>query len=265
MNHHDQALHALADILKVSLPNQELLTSLIVTPLIPPQAPSATYSSSIDGGAFTEEYGQQQGGEGGYDSPRNGGARRSYEDPMSSSQHSQYPHRYEDQNGTGNSLDDGDFGRPSPRVNGSTKWRKSSPVPAVVAVVSLAVNGDGVSTGREGLRIRAAAANLFQVSSPLLSTVAEDLMTRLTIGRITLLDQPKHNWESYLQCQLLNLMSYQVQMGYQAISFPRISCITQIENLTSRSIFSRSTNSVRRVHPSACTACFPFTDSQRTL
>ncbi|GAA5977386.1 hypothetical protein JCM5350_002448 [Sporobolomyces pararoseus] len=157
-----QALHALADILKVSLPNQELLTSLIVTPLIPPQAPSATYSSSIDGGAFTEEYGQQQGGEGGYDSPRNGGARRSYEYPMSSSQHSQYPHRYEEQNGTGNFLDDGDFGRPSPRVNGSTKWRKSSPVPAVVAVVSLAVNGDGVSTGREGLRIRAAAANLFQ-------------------------------------------------------------------------------------------------------
>ncbi|GAA5950474.1 hypothetical protein JCM3765_004560 [Sporobolomyces pararoseus] len=157
-----QALHALADILKVSPPNQELLTSLIVTPLIPPRAPTATFSASVDGGAFAEEYDQQQGGERGYDSPRNGGGRHSHEDPMSSSQHSQYPHRYDEQNGSGTSHEDGDFGRPSPRVNGSTKWRKSSPVPAVVAVVSLAVNGDGASSGREELRIRAAAANLFQ-------------------------------------------------------------------------------------------------------
>jgi len=50
----------------------------------------------------------------------------------------------------------------------SAKWKRGQPVPAVVAVVSLAVEGDGVSEGREGLRIRAAAANLFQVRDALL-------------------------------------------------------------------------------------------------
>ncbi|GAA5908041.1 uncharacterized protein JCM6883_004097 [Sporobolomyces salmoneus] len=157
-----QALHALADILKLSPPNQELLTSLIVTPLIPPSPPSAHLSSTPEGGAFSEDHYDQHGSrEGGYDSPRNGGpgGRHSQEDPMSSSQHSHYDH-----NGrTGGEDDEGDFARPPPRTNGgNTKWRKSKPVPAVVAVVGLAVNGDGVSEGREGLRIRAAAANLFQ-------------------------------------------------------------------------------------------------------
>lgn len=152
----------MADILKVSPPNQELLTSLIVTPLIPPRLPAANFSSSVDGGAFSEDYDQQRGGDG-YDSPRNGG-RHSHEDPMSSSQHSHYRHEDYNNGGAGGDHDDDDYSRPSPRVNGSTKWRKSSPVPAVVAVVGLAVNGDGVSIGREGLRIRAAAANLFQVS-----------------------------------------------------------------------------------------------------
>ncbi|GAA5870219.1 hypothetical protein JCM16303_001931 [Sporobolomyces ruberrimus] len=170
-----QALHALADILKLSPPNQELLTSLIVTPLIPPRPATAVFSSSLQGGAFPEEY-DQQGGEV-YDSPRNGGGggRRSQDDPLSNSAHSQqYRHdehgQYSGRGPEGEYDDDerdgqggGDFSRPSPRSNGgSTKWKKGTPVPAVVAVVSLAVNGDGVSVAREGLRIRAAAANLFQ-------------------------------------------------------------------------------------------------------
>jgi hypothetical protein len=120
-----QSLNALADILRGSAPNQEALTSLILTPLIPPIQPSsvdhypadADDSRSMDGSRPSDDYDRDNGG----------------------------PDRREP--------------RPS-----ETKWRRGVSVPAVVATVNLAVNGDG-TPGREGLRVRAAAANLFEVSN----------------------------------------------------------------------------------------------------
>ena len=98
-----------------------MLTSLIITPLIPPAAPSSaeTYTQDEDDGSVD-------------------GQPRSSVDTARS------------ENGGGEH-----DGRPT-----STKWRRGESVPAVVAVTNLAVNGDG-TPGREGLRVRAAAANLF--------------------------------------------------------------------------------------------------------
>ncbi|GAA5859616.1 hypothetical protein JCM1840_006374 [Sporobolomyces johnsonii] len=118
-----QSLNALADILRLSTPNQELLTSLIVTPLIPPLAPSSPefYSEDQASPSLSHDYHSEHG------SPHHGHGHEQREAP-----------------------------RPS-----ATKWKRGTPVPAVVAVVGLAVNGDG-TPGREGLRVRAAAANLFE-------------------------------------------------------------------------------------------------------
>lgn len=98
-----------------------MLTSLIITPLIPPAAPSSaeTYTQDEDDGSVD-------------------GQPRSSVDTARS------------ENGAGEH-----DARPT-----STKWRRGESVPAVVAVTNLAVNGDG-TPGREGLRVRAAAANLF--------------------------------------------------------------------------------------------------------
>lgn len=100
--------------------NQAMLTSLIITPLIPPAAPSSAESYAQEGDDSVE-----------------GQPRSSFEGPARS------------ENGGA------EYDRPSP-----TKWRRGESVPAVVAVTNLAVNGDG-TPGREGLRVRAAAANLF--------------------------------------------------------------------------------------------------------
>ena len=113
-----QSLNALADILRLSPPNQDALTNLVVTPLIPPLAPSATdaYHSVGD-----------EAGQGGEDDLNGGGSADGHA-----------------------------------RVQPSdTKWRKGLPTPAVVATVALVVNGDG-TPGREGLRVRAGAAGLFE-------------------------------------------------------------------------------------------------------
>lgn len=106
-----QALNALADILRLSPPNQDFLTSLSVTPLIPPLLPSSV--ESYVGEGQEDEDGEEQ------------------------IEEKQKP------------LD--------------TKWRRGKSLSAVVAVVSLGVHGDG-TPGREGLRVRAGAVNLFEVS-----------------------------------------------------------------------------------------------------
>ncbi|BGP36921.1 Vesicle-mediated ER to Golgi transport protein [Rhodotorula kratochvilovae] len=113
-----QSLNALADIMRASPDNQSLLTSLIVTPLIPPQTPSSPETYAGEDGSSADH-------------------------PRSSLDHAQddHPHSH----------------APTPVA---LKWRRGTPVPAVVAVTALAVNGDG-TPGREGLRVRAAAANLF--------------------------------------------------------------------------------------------------------
>ena len=46
--------------------------------------------------------------------------------------------------------------------NGDDKWHRGMPEPAVLSTIDLAVHGDG-TPGREGLRVRAAAAALFEV------------------------------------------------------------------------------------------------------
>ncbi|GJN91820.1 hypothetical protein Rhopal_004843-T1 [Rhodotorula paludigena] len=116
-----QSLNALADIMRSSPDNQSLLTSLIVTPLIPPQTPSSPETYMGEDGA----------------------------DPSRTS--------FVQSNGEYDSHHQRQFDAPAPAAS---KWRRGSPVPAVVAVTSLSVNGDG-TPGREGLRVRAAAANLF--------------------------------------------------------------------------------------------------------
>ncbi|GAA5980168.1 hypothetical protein JCM10908_001559 [Rhodotorula pacifica] len=113
-----QSLNALADIMRSSPENQAMLTSLIITPLIPPAAPSSAESYAQEGDETVD--GQQR--------------------------HSVDTDRSE--NGV-------EHERPT-----STRWRRGESVPAVVAVTNLSVNGDG-TPGREGLRVRAAAANLF--------------------------------------------------------------------------------------------------------
>ncbi|KWU45465.1 hypothetical protein RHOSPDRAFT_16490, partial [Rhodotorula sp. JG-1b] len=117
-----QSLNALADIMRSSPENQAMLTSLIITPLIPPAAPSSAETYTQDG-----------------DDGSGDGQPRSSVDTARS------------ENGGGGELD---------VRSTSTKWRRGESVPAVVAVTNLAVNGDG-TPGREGLRVRAAAANLF--------------------------------------------------------------------------------------------------------
>ncbi|SCZ90568.1 BZ3500_MvSof-1268-A1-R1_Chr1-3g02071 [Microbotryum saponariae] len=128
-----QAMNALADILRLSPPNQAALNSLIVVPLIRPMAspPAEHYNPDYDDG----EPAQQRGG--------------------------------------GSRSDDEDEDEVDRRSNRS-KWRKGTPAPAVIAVVRLAVVGDG-TPGRSGLRVRAAAANLFQ------SYVANSTETQLGI------------------------------------------------------------------------------------
>ncbi|SCV68561.1 BQ2448_682 [Microbotryum intermedium] len=128
-----QAMNALADILRLSPPNQAALNSLIVTPLIRPMAsaPSELYNPVYEDGE-------------------------------------QHPNR-----GGGSRSDDEDEDETERRSNKS-KWRKGTPAPAVIAAVRLAVVGDG-TTGRSGLRVRAAAANLFQ------SYVANSTETQLGI------------------------------------------------------------------------------------
>ncbi|KAK4699134.1 intracellular protein transport protein USO1, partial [Phenoliferia sp. Uapishka_3] len=110
-----QSLNALADILRLSPPNQEAFASLTVTPLIPPLTPSShdsAYPSNDDG---TQDL----------------------------------PSSHE---GAGNSRS------PNPS---ESRWHRGTPVLATVATVSLSVQGDG-TPGREGLRVRAAAAGLFE-------------------------------------------------------------------------------------------------------
>ncbi|GAA6001670.1 hypothetical protein JCM10207_002257 [Rhodosporidiobolus poonsookiae] len=117
-----QSLNALADILRLSPDNQNLLTSLIVTPLIPPLAPSSP-----------ETYGE--------DAAHHD---HSEHDPHGHHHHAGREHEHAEP--------------PRPSAN---KWRRGAPVAAVVAVVNLAVNGDG-TPGREGLRVRASAASTFE-------------------------------------------------------------------------------------------------------
>ncbi|KAL8283699.1 hypothetical protein RQP46_005494 [Phenoliferia psychrophenolica] len=111
-----QSLNALADILRLSPPNQEAFAALTVTPLIPPLLPSShelTYSSGEDHGSHDRDQQQRPGHDG-----------RSH-DPSES------------------------------------RWHRGVPTLAVVATVALSVQGDG-TPGREGLRVRAAAAGLFE-------------------------------------------------------------------------------------------------------
>ncbi|GAA5832882.1 hypothetical protein JCM11251_000516 [Rhodosporidiobolus azoricus] len=120
-----QSLNALADILRLSPDNQSLLTSLIITPLIPPLAPSSPET---------------------YDHEAQDPNHPDY-DPHALHGHGQHDHQHDHQQ----------HGFEPSR----NKWTRGDPVPAVVAVVSLAVDGDG-TPGREGLRVRAAAAALFE-------------------------------------------------------------------------------------------------------
>ncbi|KAM0793553.1 hypothetical protein ACM66B_000990 [Microbotryomycetes sp. NB124-2] len=124
-----QSLNALGDILRNSPPNQEALTNLVLTPLIPPLAPSQPEHYPADG-----------------------------------------EHIGEDER---TSFDRASAGQPVVAPSES-KWRRGRPTPAVVATVQLSVNGDG-TPGREGLRVRAAAANLFE------SYVAGSQVTQLGI------------------------------------------------------------------------------------
>ncbi|GAA5899956.1 hypothetical protein JCM6882_007011 [Rhodosporidiobolus microsporus] len=123
-----QSLNALADILRLSPDNQSLLTSLIITPLIPPLAPSSpeTYDHEAAHDPNHPDY-----------------------DPHAPHGGNQYPHGHQHQQ------HQQAF---EPRAR---QWTRGDPVPAVVAVVSLAVDGDG-TPGREGLRVRASAAALFE-------------------------------------------------------------------------------------------------------
>lgn len=106
--------------MRASADNQAMLTSLIITPLIPPAAPSSADSYARDRDDDATDGGQSR--------PSVDGARS-------------------------------DAGEDTERA-GSARWQRGESVPAVVAVTNLAVNGDG-TPGREGLRVRAAAANLF--------------------------------------------------------------------------------------------------------
>lgn len=101
-------MNALADILRLSPPNQEAFAALVLTPLIPPLSPS--HDSSYGGSS---------------DEP---GPSRTRENEH---------------------IDD--------------KWHRGMAEPAVLSTIDLAVHGDG-TPGREGLRVRAAAAALFEVS-----------------------------------------------------------------------------------------------------
>ncbi|GAA6058533.1 hypothetical protein JCM10212_006972 [Sporobolomyces blumeae] len=183
-----QALHALADILRVSTPNQELLTSLIVTPLIPPSAPPPSSAVSPSARASLEghhdEYGHYIEPQGGASEP--GSHRHSLDDAMASSHHSSSQNAY-DSIGTPRSGGGGGGGASGLAGPSSTKWRRGHAVPAVVAVVSLAVEGDGASaaTARDGLRLRAAAASLFE------SYVASSTETQLGILSTMSAPQPE--------------------------------------------------------------------------
>ncbi|BGP28957.1 Vesicle-mediated ER to Golgi transport protein [Rhodotorula toruloides] len=114
-----QSLNALADIMRSSADNQTLLTTLIVTPLIPPAGPSSPDTYADDS------------------NPQHEGQPRASVDGQS--QHQEHDEAAQ---------------------RAASKWRRGTSVPAVVAVTDLAVHGDG-TPGREGLRVRAAAANLF--------------------------------------------------------------------------------------------------------
>lgn len=94
-----QSLNALADILRLSQPNQDAFASLIVTPLIPPSTAS-----------HDQSYSTENGGE----------------------------------------LD-----------AGSDRWHRGIPESAVLSTIDICVHGDG-TPGREGVRVRAAAAGLFE-------------------------------------------------------------------------------------------------------
>lgn len=130
-----QSLNALADILRNSPPNQEALTSLFLTPLIPPLAPSSVETYHAEGADGHDGHDEHE--------------RRHPSD---------FPGR--DEGGHGDERERG--GEPS-----ENKWRRGKKMPAVVATTALAVNGDG-TPGREGLRVRAAAAGLFEVRAPCL-------------------------------------------------------------------------------------------------
>ncbi|BGP67356.1 Vesicle-mediated ER to Golgi transport protein [Rhodotorula toruloides] len=114
-----QSLNALADIMRSSADNQTLLTTLIVTPLIPPAGPSSPETYADD----------------------------------TTSQHDGQPRASVDGQSQHHDHDEA-------AQRAASKWRRGTSVPAVVAVTDLAVHGDG-TPGREGLRVRAAAANLF--------------------------------------------------------------------------------------------------------
>lgn len=94
-----QSINAVADIMRSSKENQELLSNLIVTPLLPPEVrdPAARGRRGPD----EEEY--------------------------------------------------------------DSRWHSGEPNHAVAVTIALAVNGDG-TPGRDGLKVRAGAANLFEVS-----------------------------------------------------------------------------------------------------
>ncbi|KAK4055135.1 Vesicle-mediated ER to Golgi transport protein [Microbotryomycetes sp. JL201] len=124
-----RSLNALSDIMRNSSPNQEAMTSLVLTPLIPPLAPPAPEHYPAEG----ENLGEDE---------------RASFDRASTGQGAVAP--------------------------SESKWRRGTPTPAVVAAVQLAVNGDG-TPGREGLRVRAAAVNLFE------SYVAGSHVTQLGI------------------------------------------------------------------------------------
>lgn len=91
-----QALNVLSDILRASPPNQNFLSQLFISPLIPP-------APAVPNGHY-----------------------EAHNDP--------------------------------------TSWARAEKVPAVLELISLAIGGEEGVFGREGLRTRAAAVNLFQVS-----------------------------------------------------------------------------------------------------
>ena len=109
-----KSLNALADILRLSPPNQEAFGSLTVTPLIPPLLPSS-HDVAYGAGDDHESHDRERPGHDG-----------------------------------------------RPHDSSETRWHRGTPSLAVVATVALSVQGDG-TPGREGLRVRAAAAGLFEV------------------------------------------------------------------------------------------------------
>ncbi|GAA5978532.1 hypothetical protein JCM11641_007976 [Rhodosporidiobolus odoratus] len=156
-----QSLNALADILRLSSDNQSLLTSLIVTPLVPPLTPSSpeTYNEDSANPDHPD-----------YDP---------YAAEDQQHQHHEHGHDHDEHE----------------QSSSTNNWRRGEPVPAVVAVVNLAVNGDG-TPGREGLRVRASAASLFENYVAAANETQLHLLSTMATPQPDSLDDQGHRTDS---------------------------------------------------------------------